>query len=369
MYDGNRERPPTRNIREEFLAAQRRSARGFGDNSLAGETLPALPALRSPSVKRPRRPRRWLMAGIAGALALTVVATSTLLALADPSLLSFAFGPSASVRPTNTAMATATATLPPTATSTATPAPTLDPRVTGGISLGCSAAQVHPTSYAITSGPTTYREVALTFDDGPSSDYTANMLTTLEQTHTPATFFVVGSNVDTHQALVRREAADGFTIAIHTYYHPFMTKLTPTQRAWELSETAAAIHRALGSNYCVPYWRPPFRDYNAAVLEQTQYMKLATVTWSVDPADYSSPGVSVIVGRVLSAAQPGSIILLHDGYWYRSQTAAALPQIIQGLHAHGLIPVTLPQLLSGAPPPSAPTATPTSALPTAVPPP
>ena len=76
------------------------------------------------------------------------------------------------------------------------------------MNLGCNSS-VHPASSVIDSGPAR-RYVALTFDDGPSPDYTATMLTTLERTHTPATFFVVGANVKRYPALVRREAGDGF---------------------------------------------------------------------------------------------------------------------------------------------------------------
>jgi len=203
--------------------------------------------------------------------------------------------------------------------------------------------------------------VALTFDDGPSPDWTTTILTTLEQTHTPATFFVVGSNVQARPNVLRREAADGFFIGIHTWDHPLMSRLSPSARAWELTSTAAVIHKVLGRSYCLPYWRPPFGDYNADVLRQTQAMGLTTVNWSVDPQDWSLPGVQIIADRVLNAARPGSIILLHDGYFNRWQTARALPLIIQGLQARGLVPVTLPQLLSGtlpSPPTPTPTATP-----------
>jgi peptidoglycan/xylan/chitin deacetylase (PgdA/CDA1 family) len=265
----------------------------------------------------------------------------------------------------------ATATLMPTATlaptATATPAATQNPLITGGINLGCGSDALHPTPYVIRSGTGAYKEVALTFDDGPSSDWTANMLSTLEQTHTPATFFVVGGGAHTHPSLIAREAADGFAIGMHTYDHPFMTKLTPAQRAWELSATADAIHAILGPQYCLRYWRPPFDDYNSDVLAQTRAMGLTTITWNVDPQDWAAVSSSAVVQSVLSAAGPGSIILLHDGYANRGVTAHALAQIIQGLRARGLVPVTLPQLLSGAPPPApSPTPQPT-AIPTAIP--
>jgi peptidoglycan-N-acetylglucosamine deacetylase len=227
-----------------------------------------------------------------------------------------------------------------TATSTPRPTPTTIP-----LHLGCGP-NVRPTSSVISSGPAE-RYVALTFDAGPSPDYTAPILTTLEGTHTPATFFVVGTNVHLYPALVQREAGDGFALGIHTWDHPDMTKLSPQQREWELAATAQAIHDVLGAEYCLPFWRPPFGAYDDAVLTQARSLGLSTVTWDVDPQDWSAPGVKVIVDRVLSAVHPGAIILLHDGYRFRSQTAQALPLIIKGLKRRGYVPVTLPKPLAG----------------------
>lgn len=231
-----------------------------------------------------------------------------------------------------------------TASAIATHRPTSTPS-TLLMNLGCKST-VHPASSVIDSGPAT-RNVALTFDDGPSPDYTANILSTLEQTHTPATFFVVGSNVKQYPALVQREANDGFAIGIHTWDHPYMTKLSTQQRQWELAATAQAIHNALGADYCLRYWRPPFGDYNDAVVALARSLGLSTVTWDVDPQDWSNPGVKTIVNRVLSAVHPGAIILMHDGYQNRAETAAALPLIIRGLKRRGYTPVTLPVLLAG----------------------
>jgi peptidoglycan/xylan/chitin deacetylase (PgdA/CDA1 family) len=241
-------------------------------------------------------------------------------------------------------------------TATTTPRPTL---TTIPLQLGCGP-NVRPASSVISSGPAQHA-VALTFDDGPSPDYTAPILTTLERTHTPATFFVVGTNVHLYPALVRREAGDGFALGIHTWAstpghphlgihtwdHPDMTKLSPQQREWELAATAQAIHDVLGADYCLPFWRPPFGAYDDAVFTQARSLGLSTVTWDVDPQDWSDPGVNIIVDRVLSAVHPGAIILLHDGYRFRSQTAQALPLIIKGLKRRGYVPVTLPQLLAG----------------------
>src|SRR5690242_12801309 len=157
---------------------------------------------------------------------------------------------------------------------TAAPTTTTTQRSTSStvpLQLGCSS-NGRPAPSFIGSG----RYVALTFDDGPSPDYTAAILTTLERTRTPATFFVVGENVQRYPALVRREASDGLTLVVHTWDHPDMTKLSPQQREWELAATAQAIHNALGADYCLSFCRPPIGDYDDAIAAQADSLGLST---------------------------------------------------------------------------------------------
>jgi peptidoglycan-N-acetylglucosamine deacetylase len=227
------------------------------------------------------------------------------------------------------------------ATTTSRPAPTA---TILPFQSGCGP-NVSPASSVIWTSSAQH-EVALTFDDGPTADDTAAILGTLEQTHTPATFFLVGANVQQHPDLVSREVHDRFTLGIHTWDHPDMTKLSPQQGEWELAATAQAIHNALGADYCLRYWRPPFGAYNDAVVSLARSLGLSTVTWDIDPRDWSQPGVNTIVNRILSAVHSGAIILLHDGENSRWQTAQALPLILKGLRRRGYVPVTLSQLLA-----------------------
>ena len=274
--------------------------------------------------------------------------------------------------------ATPTATLPPptaTATATAKAPPKVVgdgvppggggsyPPYTGSISAGqgCPNGQApKPVGWAI-NGASDYGAphasvVALTFDDGPTPSYSPAIISYLEQTHTPATFFVLGQYAQAYPWLVQREAAGGFTIGIHTWDHPDMQTLTPSQRAWQLAATAQQLHADLGASACLWLWRPPYGSYNGAIVAQAGTFGLTTIMWNDDPADWSQPGTTTIVNRVLSNVHPGSIILLHDGPAGRAQTLAALPGILAGLHQRGLTPVSLPQLLLGY---QAPTPTPT----------
>lgn len=305
---------------------------------------------------RQRRPlSRWRIALRAALSVALCVATGLVVALGYQQNVVARYLPGiAGVSGVRHAMATPTtlptATATPTATPTVTPA--LVPVAVTLNNTGCSGAPSTPESWAVSTGnyspagQPAPNEVALTFDDGPSPSSTPPILAVLEQTHTPATFFVIGSSAAAAPYLLQREARDGFVIGVHTWSHPMMTTLTPDQRQYQFTATVQTIHNAIGSDHCVWLWRPPYGDYNAAVVAQARSDGLTTIMWDVDPQDWTRPGTQTIVDRVLAGAHPGAIIIMHDGPALRDQTAAALPQIIAGLAARGLTPVTLPRLLA-----------------------
>jgi peptidoglycan/xylan/chitin deacetylase (PgdA/CDA1 family) len=208
--------------------------------------------------------------------------------------------------------------------------------------------------------------VALTFDDGPTPTTSLPILSFLEQTHTPATFFVMGQYARAYPWLIQREAADGFAIGVHTWDHPDMRLLSVNARAYQLGATIQQLHSDLGSGFCAWLWRPPYGAENSGIVAQAGAFGLTTVNWDVDPQDWARPGTMVIVQRVLAQVRPGSIILMHDGPAARQETAAALPYILAGLHQRGLVPVTLPTLLGSESASTGPAATPSpTASPTA----
>jgi peptidoglycan/xylan/chitin deacetylase (PgdA/CDA1 family) len=64
--------------------------------------------------------------------------------------------------------------------------------------------------------------------------------------------------------------------------------------------------------------------------------------WNVDPRDWSQPGVDKIVSGVLTATRPGSIVLLHE---LHRQTLDALPQVLDGVQASGMVPTSISGLV------------------------
>lgn len=213
----------------------------------------------------------------------------------------------------------------------------------GSVSPGVAIATT-ASSTVYSQGNPQVPEVALTFDDGPSP-YTLQILAVLKQYNVNATFFLWGQHVQQYPGYAQQTLAAGNAIGNHTWSHPDLTTLPNSVVLTELTRAQNVIKQATG--YTPTMFRPPYGNYNSNVLAVTSQAGLpSTILWSYAPVDWEMPGTSVIASRVLSNTAHGSIILLHDGGGDRSQTAAALPTIIQGLQARGLRLVTVPQLLA-----------------------
>jgi peptidoglycan-N-acetylglucosamine deacetylase len=192
-------------------------------------------------------------------------------------------------------------------------------------------------------------DVALTFDDGPGP-YTPALLDVLERYHVQATFFAIGVMERYFSASTVRELHDGDVVGDHTETHPELALLPAREQREELYEQIARVELLGGPR--PDLFRPPYGSYNATTMRELRRLHLLMVLWSVDTGDYLRPGVGVIVERALAGAHPGAIILMHDGGGDRTQTIAALPEIITKLRLRGYRLVTVPQLLAKDPPPA-----------------
>lgn len=182
------------------------------------------------------------------------------------------------------------------------------------------------------------RVVALTFDDGPSP-YTPQVLSILERNHINATFFMIGEQVRGHEELLRRSLADGNVFGNHTFTHANVSG----GGLGQLTSTQGAIRRASGYTPCL--FRAPYGAVSGTIIGQARGLGMDTIEWDVDPRDWSRPGTDAIYSRIVGAARPGSIILMHDGGGPRDETVAALPHVISTLRHRGYGFVTVPQLL------------------------
>ena len=188
-------------------------------------------------------------------------------------------------------------------------------------------------------GDTRRPRIALTFDDGPHPVYTLQLLNILRRTHTPATFFLVGEQVEKNPGLVKLEVAEGNEVADHTYDHVNLTVIPPELVAYEVQRCDAELQKATGAH--VRFFRPPGGEYNGDVLREAAKHGFITTLWTNDPGDFSHPPASVIQKRTLAHLENGGIILLHDGI---PETLQALPAIIAEARRRGFQFVTVSRL-------------------------
>lgn len=183
--------------------------------------------------------------------------------------------------------------------------------------------------------------VALTFDDGPS-EYTGRFLALLEHFRVPATFFVVGTQVEQFSELVRLEFDAGMAVGNHSWSHPWRTPFAALPRGQILEEVVRgdqALHR-LGIDSVL--FRPPGGTVSSFVLRAAAARGERVVLWSVDSRDWvAGETADEIANRVLGSVEAGSIVLMHDGGGNREATLAALPLIVAGIRARGLSFVAL----------------------------
>lgn len=188
------------------------------------------------------------------------------------------------------------------------------------------------------------RDLAITFDDGPSP-YTLRLVRVLRRAHVRATFFDVGSRIRIWPDAARASTHFG-ELGNHTWTHPPLTRLSLGRVDTQLVETQAEIGEDGGG---VPrLFRPPYGEATTAIDRIARRLELLDVRWSVDSGD-SLPGASARSVRraALAGLRPGAIILLHDPHPWTASVARALFRVAR---RRGLRPVTVSKLLATQPP-------------------
>ncbi|MEH2449196.1 MAG: polysaccharide deacetylase family protein [Nostoc sp.] len=184
--------------------------------------------------------------------------------------------------------------------------------------------------------------IALTFDDGPWPESTAQVLDILKKNQIKGTFFLIGQNVKNNPGLVKREIAEGHVIGNHTWHHWYQF-FNPQAAAYEINHTADLIYQVTGIK--TNLFRPPGGIMHNGVAAYARNSKYAIILWSSDSVDYSRPAVPKLINNVFRKAKPGGIVLMHDGGGNRSKTVQALPEIIANFRKQGYSFVTIPELL------------------------
>lgn len=191
------------------------------------------------------------------------------------------------------------------------------------------------------------KRIALTFDDGPNGRYTSKVLDILKRYKIKACFFLLGENVEYYPKTAKRIKQEGHLIGNHTYSHRHLKRLKCENILWQIEKAEDAYKKILDLR--PRFFRPPYCEYNKTVKKLAKFKGYKLVGWGVHANDWESPSPEVIVERIVSQSEDGSIILLHDGANIRHgesriNTVKALPEIITVLRKKGFRFVRLDRL-------------------------
>lgn len=196
-------------------------------------------------------------------------------------------------------------------------------------------------------GPKPGRYVSITFDDGPSPEYTPRILDILKENDIKASFFLTGKMAERYPEIVKRMVDEGHDIGNHSYSHFNMILLDKDRIEDEVDRSEQAIRSASGAK--PQLFRPPRGLYNEHIRRLLVERGYRIILWTVSAADWGPLGTKGIILRVLQFARNGAIILFHDGGSIvkseggnRERTVKALPVIIKRLRARGyeIVPVS-----------------------------
>ena len=183
----------------------------------------------------------------------------------------------------------------------------------------------------------TKKMVALTYDDGPHKTYTPQIVKTLSKYNGRATFFVVGSRVNSYKSAIKGAVNIGCEIGNHTYNHKTLTTVSVSTMKSQISKTNSVVKSVCGVTPTIV--RTPGGAVNNTVLKNVNY---PIISWSVDTLDWKYRKASSVQSKIKSNVKDGSIILMHDLY---ASTASATENIVPWLVNNGYQLVTVTEMM------------------------
>jgi peptidoglycan/xylan/chitin deacetylase (PgdA/CDA1 family) len=182
--------------------------------------------------------------------------------------------------------------------------------------------------------------IALTFDDGPHSTHTPDLLDILKKNNAKATFFVVGSRAETYPDIITRISKEGHAIGNHTWKHKSLAKSDSATALSDLNRTRDLIFGLTGKPCNIV--RPPFGHTSKKVKHLIHNQGWHEIMWDSDSRDWENKNPDRILYRVMKTIAPGSIVLFHD---IHPGAAGMLQTLITAFKSNGYRFITIPELI------------------------
>ncbi|MDX3772290.1 MULTISPECIES: polysaccharide deacetylase family protein [unclassified Streptomyces] len=177
--------------------------------------------------------------------------------------------------------------------------------------------------------------VNITIDDGPDPVWTPQVLQVLEEYGVKATFCMIGPQAQAHPDLVRAVVAAGHRLCNHTVAHDVtMDHKSEAYQSQQILDADRMITEASGGVEPL-YYRAPGGAFTPYSRKLAASHGMRPLGWNVDSKDFERPGTSAVVATVKDEISNGPTILFHDAGGDRSQTVAALREVLTWLKAQG----------------------------------
>ncbi len=185
------------------------------------------------------------------------------------------------------------------------------------------------------------KEIALSFDDGPNREYTPQILSTLAKFNAPATFFVIGKNIQGNESILKQMDVEGHSIGNHSYTHSFYVDFKSLQGFKnELNQTAETVFNIIGKR--MKLFRPPYGVTTPSLVKASNLLNYSIIGWTIRSFDTTANTAQTITRRVQAQIKPGAIILFHDT---SDKTIQVLKQTLNFAKENGYKIVSVEQLL------------------------
>ncbi len=214
------------------------------------------------------------------------------------------------------------------------------------ISAGVLEIGEVPSAQAATSdighGSRSVAKVALTFHGAGAPDFADPLLKLFKSSGIKVSIFAVGTWLVSDPAIASRIIAEGHDLGNHTMTHTQMKTISAKKVDSEISKCAAELTKLIGNHGA--WFRPSGTQLSTPIIRAAavKFGYGQCISYDVDSKDYLNPSKASVINNVMNNVKNGSIISMHLGH---KVTLDAMPTLLAKLHAKGLTPVTLTELL------------------------
>ena len=208
--------------------------------------------------------------------------------------------------------------------------------------MGCVSIEAGYFIRSICSYITTEKVIAISFDDGPSAEYTPTILSILKEQNIEATFFCIGNRIKGNEKIVHHTISEGHIIGNHSYTHHFLFDMYSTKKMLlDLQKMDTELQQVTGLKPLL--FRPPYGVTNPNLKRAIIKGNYTSIGWNVRSMDTVAKDKDLLFKKITGSLAPGAIYLFHDTC---PITEEVLPSFIKFVKDEGYKIVRLDKLLN-----------------------